>query len=123
MFRIILQPMSNPYQPFEDTDASVTIDHFPFVLGRHESCDYQIDTPHISRWHCCFSEVSGQAWLRDLESRNGTFLNSLRVMAPRPVQTGDMLSVGMCLFRIYIQCRVPPPGLEAQPSPGVTGKS
>src|SRR6516164_4023072 len=106
MLRIVLQPMVNPYEPYPGSEGIVDVDRFPFVLGRHASCDYQLDQPHISRWHCSFSVIGTQVWLRDLESRNGTYINNTKLLAPRPVQTGDLISLGMCLFRVHVHARL-----------------
>jgi pSer/pThr/pTyr-binding forkhead associated (FHA) protein len=105
MFRIVLQPMVNQYEECHGSEATIEIDRFPFVLGRHASCDYQLDQPHISRWHCSFSIIGEQVWVRDLESRNGTYLNNIKLAAPRPVQSGDLLALGMYLFRVHLQTR------------------
>lgn len=110
MLRIILQPMVNQYEQCIGSEGIVEIGRFPFVIGRHASCDYQMDQPHISRWHCSFAVIGTEVWLRDLESRNGTYVNSQRLLAPQPVQTGDLVALGMNLFRVYVQSRSPTRG-------------
>jgi DNA-binding CsgD family transcriptional regulator len=48
----------------------------------------------VSREHAVL-ERRGETWqIRDLRSRNGTFVNGIRVTAPTPVQAGDVLTVG-----------------------------
>ena len=85
-----------------DPEHELVIDHFPFVIGRDEGCDYQADYPSISRRHCRLYLAGNMVWLQDLESRNGTFLNGQRVNTPRIVQDGDMLSLSLHFFRIVL---------------------
>ena len=48
------------------------------VLGRDPSADVQIDDATVSRRHACIT-VAGEATLQDLESKNGTFIDGVRV--------------------------------------------
>jgi pSer/pThr/pTyr-binding forkhead associated (FHA) protein len=107
MFRIILEPFFNATHLYQPSGESIIIDSFPFVLGRHSSCDYRLDEPQISRWHCRFVDAGTEVHVSDLESRNGTFINGLRVMAPQPVHTGDILTLGRCQFRVDVHCSLP----------------
>jgi len=108
MYRIILEPVSSSAQAYAQGMPSVVIERFPFVLGRHGSCDYQFDEPQISRWHCRFVDAGSEIQVTDLDSRNGTFLNNLPLHSPQPIQTGDILMLGRWQFRIDMQCRYSP---------------
>lgn len=48
------------------------------VLGRDPGCDIVITGPHVSRRHAEISIRSGQLWVKDLGSSNGSFLNGKR---------------------------------------------
>jgi hypothetical protein len=70
----------------------------PFTIGRDPSCDIAIEDASISRTHARVSPVGGQWHVEDLESGNGTFLDSLRVhQAVLPLsstlQVGDVLKL------------------------------
>jgi hypothetical protein len=66
------------------------------VLGRHRRCDVQVDDPQVSGEHACL-DWTGDCWeLRDLGSRNGTFVDGLR-LGPRDrvgLQEGAVFSLG-----------------------------
>lgn len=51
----------------------------PFTIGRDPGCDIAIEDTSISRAHARLSPVGGQWHVEDLDSGNGTFLDSLRV--------------------------------------------
>jgi DNA-binding NtrC family response regulator len=50
------------------------------VIGAHRSCDLVLEDPTVSRFHCELSIVGGQAKVRDLDSRNGTFVNDVEIL-------------------------------------------
>jgi predicted component of type VI protein secretion system len=88
----------------DDPDAVLAIDRFPCVVGRHSGCDRRVHSPRVSRRHCLFSLRDGRAWVEDLGSLNGTFLNREPVHEPRPLAEGDRLDLGclpfFCLSRL-----------------------
>lgn len=52
----------------------------PIVLGRGPASDVQLSDPCVSRRHCRIECVSQESLaLRDLDSKNGTFLDGIRV--------------------------------------------
>lgn len=50
-----------------------------FTIGRDPGCDVTIDDSSVSRTHARVSPVGGQWHVEDLDSGNGTFLDTLRV--------------------------------------------
>jgi predicted component of type VI protein secretion system len=68
------------------------------TVGRGPHCDLQIVTHFVSREHARLT-VSGDATLiEDLGSRNGVFVNSVRVDR-RQLQQGDLVTIGETQFR------------------------
>jgi hypothetical protein len=51
------------------------------LLGRHPACDVRLDNPRISGEHASLHWVSDRWELRDLGSRNGTFVEGRRLSA------------------------------------------
>jgi len=86
----------------EDFEPGIAITHFPCELGRHQSCDFQIDHPFISRRHCSFSLEDDDVWVRDLKSRNGTYLNGEPVVSKRVLQDGDVLHLAHVRFSVRL---------------------
>jgi hypothetical protein len=68
------------------------------TVGRGPQCDLQIVTHFVSREHARLT-VSGDATtIEDLGSRNGVFVNSVRVDR-RQLQQGDLVTIGETQFR------------------------
>jgi serine phosphatase RsbU (regulator of sigma subunit)/pSer/pThr/pTyr-binding forkhead associated (FHA) protein len=63
------------------------------ILGRHPDCQVQIEVGAVSRQHCAISEESGDCFLEDLKSRNGTFVNNDPVVSKRRLYDGDVIRV------------------------------
>jgi predicted component of type VI protein secretion system len=71
-----------------------------FIIGRASECTLRAGSSAISRRHCAIVRKDG-AWLvRDLGSRNGTFLNDSAVETPTPLKVGDEIRVGPLHFRV-----------------------
>jgi pSer/pThr/pTyr-binding forkhead associated (FHA) protein len=62
-------------------------------IGSGSDNDLCITDRHASRNHCEIFARDGQAWVRDVGSTNGTFLDDLRVVEAR-VSTSSRLRVG-----------------------------
>jgi pSer/pThr/pTyr-binding forkhead associated (FHA) protein len=87
------------------------------VVGRAHDCDVRLSeglfTWTVSRRHCCIDVTPQGAFVRDLGSRNGTFLNGAIIGRRSPrgdpppgpghaLADGDTLRVGDLVFRVRI---------------------
>jgi hypothetical protein len=50
------------------------------LIGRHSACDVRVDDPRVSGEHASVRWINGTWELRDLGSRNGTFLDGRRLL-------------------------------------------
>jgi hypothetical protein len=64
------------------------------VIGRDLKADVVLNDPEISRNHCRLIAQGNGYQVEDLESTNGTFVNSQKVTAPRMLQPGDLVGLG-----------------------------
>jgi adenylate cyclase len=62
------------------------------LVGRRESCDIVLRFANVSAHHCQLTVIGGYWYVRDLNSRNGTKVNGVRVTEKR-VDPGDILSI------------------------------
>jgi pSer/pThr/pTyr-binding forkhead associated (FHA) protein len=76
------------------------------LIGRHADCDVRIDSPKISRRHCCLAMAYDRVLVRDLGSRNGVRVNGRAVDESR-LQNGDELAIGAILFRLQSEVESP----------------
>jgi two-component system response regulator GlrR len=49
------------------------------VIGTHESATVRLDDRTVSRFHCELTHVAGQLLVRDLGSRNGTYIDGVAI--------------------------------------------
>jgi EAL domain-containing protein (putative c-di-GMP-specific phosphodiesterase class I) len=75
------------------------IDPVPFRVGRAPSLDLVLPSPHVSKNHAEIYSDGEALRVRDLGSRNGTFLNRQPV-ADAALHRGDVLHFGDFEFRI-----------------------
>ncbi|MBC8354819.1 MAG: FHA domain-containing protein [Planctomycetes bacterium] len=84
-----------------------------FLIGRGDDCHMRPKSEAISRNHCAIlvSEDDDEVIIRDLNSRNGTYLNGERLAADQSLEAGDHLQIGRLEFEIMIKNRkrVPEP--------------
>jgi pSer/pThr/pTyr-binding forkhead associated (FHA) protein len=103
-------------------------------IGRAEDCLLRMPAHlahrDVSRHHCLLDIKPPEIWVRDLGSKNGTYVNEEKIgqrdrglppeaasafdMPDRPLKEGDELRVGETVFRVGIRpgeggARVPPP--------------
>jgi FHA domain len=52
----------------------------------------------VSRVHCVLERVASRWCVRDLSSRNGTFVNGTRIWGEQPLRSGDEIRVGSVRF-------------------------
>ena len=78
------------------------------VIGRHPKNRIKILEAGISKVHCLITAEQQQGFsIRDLGSRNGTFVNGERVKGKKLLSDGDELRIGntRCLFRERMEAR------------------
>jgi pSer/pThr/pTyr-binding forkhead associated (FHA) protein len=64
-------------------------------IGRIDANDVVIDADQVSRVHACITVEPAFVTLRDLGSRNGTFVNGVRVET-QVLASGDSIRIGTC---------------------------
>jgi hypothetical protein len=69
----------------------------PMTLGRAFHCDLYFDVPNLSREHARMSPTEDGIRITDLNSTNGTFVNSVRVLETVAV-AGDELQFDQLRF-------------------------
>ncbi|MDX9723045.1 MAG: GGDEF domain-containing protein [Myxococcota bacterium] len=68
------------------------------ILGRSPQADIQLEDDAISRNHAMISIESEAAFVRDMESTNGTYVNDVPVSRKR-LEDGDRIKIGAMIFK------------------------
>jgi len=69
-----------------------------FFIGRGEDCNVRPASDLVSRHHCVLILDGDYLAVRDLGSKNGTFVNGQRVRGETPLKDGDHLLIGVLEF-------------------------
>jgi hypothetical protein len=74
--------------------AELEIRYNRSTIGRSKDADLSIAAPEVSRIHALIWRQAGGAWIHDLDSSNGTFVNGERISEVLEVLDGDVLTFG-----------------------------
>ena len=74
------------------------------TLGRSPECSYQLTNRYVSRKHVTFNFDDTNWILKDLKSRSGTYLNTIRMESEEEVKlhTDDLIQIGPWKFLVRI---------------------
>jgi hypothetical protein len=69
----------------EESEIPITCEEFIIGRASDDMCDYGIDRPYVSPRHCAVTFRSGAFIIKDLGSKNGTYVNGERLPREREV--------------------------------------
>jgi len=84
---------------------SITLKQGKLLIGRSEDCDVRPLGEEVSRRHCAVVAEGDGLTVEDLKSRNGTYVNGVRISAKVTVADGDIVRVGP--LELKVSCAVP----------------
>lgn len=92
------------------------------VLGRHALCDVQVDSPKISGRHASLHWLNDGWEIRDLGSRNGTFVDGRRLDSGgrMAINVGATISLGRQVAEFELVDASPPGAVVVNQQTGVT---
>ena len=79
-------------------EHEITLTGLPVMIGRSPEADVQLDDSCVSRQHCEIDEMNGRSFVRDLDSKNGTFINGEAVQQA-VVGPQDRITIGRINLR------------------------
>ncbi len=83
----------------DGTQLEFEIGERPITIGRSPEADLVILDEKVSRFHCGIRLWDGDFVLKDLKSRNGTYVNGQRVETAK-LHAGDRIRIGSCVFTV-----------------------
>ena len=82
--------------------TSVPLTHWENLIGRGRGCDIILNLNSVSRSHATLIRDSAGVWkYNDLNSKNGSAINGVRVKEPTVLKAGDVLTIGGANFTLY----------------------
>jgi adenylate cyclase len=70
------------------------------VIGRAATCDIVLNDASVSRWHVRLTVGDGQCLVKDIGSRNGTYLNGDQI-EEAALRDGDRLTLGQVQVSVH----------------------
>lgn len=86
-----------------DGEEDIIITHFPFVIGSNtKNCDFVMNNQMISRKHAIIWNDSGEYYLEDVGSTNGTSLNGnkIQICEKNLIEKGNIVEFANLRYRI-----------------------
>lgn len=82
--------------------TSVPLTHWENLIGRGRGCDIILNLTSVSRSHATLIRDSAGVWkYNDLNSKNGSQINGIKVIKPTVLKAGDILTIGGSDFTLY----------------------
>jgi len=70
------------------------------TIGRSVECELRLDDTYVSQQHARIFDRSGNWYVEDLGSTNGTFVNEQKLVAPAMLTPGDKIRVGTTIVEL-----------------------
>jgi pSer/pThr/pTyr-binding forkhead associated (FHA) protein len=84
---------------------AISIKRSTLLIGRAEDCDVRPLSEDVSRRHCAIHVGPADVWAEDLGSRNGTFVNGVKIKEKTKLGDGDVVRVGS--LELKVSCSKP----------------
>jgi predicted component of type VI protein secretion system len=89
------------------------------LMGRDERCDLVIPDRQVSRHHASITLEGEHYVLRDLNSKNGTFINGQELNGPHFLQDGDEIQIAYCCKFTFVGADATAPVILDEAEPGL----
>jgi pSer/pThr/pTyr-binding forkhead associated (FHA) protein len=73
------------------------------LIGRNDDCHLKPQSEAVSRRHCVILTTDSEVMIRDLNSRNGTYVNGEKITGDTVLLNGDLVKVGPLEFEMLIE--------------------
>jgi len=89
------------------------------LVGRDEECDLMIGDRQVSRRHASITRENDHYVLRDLDSKNGTFVNGQEVHGAYTLKDSDEIQIAYCCRMAFVAADSTAPVLMDAPEQGL----
>jgi pSer/pThr/pTyr-binding forkhead associated (FHA) protein len=116
MTELIIQSGKHQGKKLVITEAEVTV-------GRDEQCAIRLASNDVSRHHCTLRSAPEGLFVRDLDSRNGTFVNDVQISGETLLKEGDTLRIGPMVFQVPAAKQKKTPAIQTPSAPRASGSA
>jgi predicted component of type VI protein secretion system len=95
------------------------IEKAELVIGRDEQCDVVVPERQVSRRHASISLQDDGYILKDLGSKNGTFVNGRELDSPYALQDGDEIQIAYCCKLAFVGAEATAPVILEEQAQGL----
>jgi len=84
----------------DGVQCRIDMETFPFQIGRRADLNLTLRSGAVSAVHAVISERDGVLWIRDVSSKNGTFVNGVRIRDEVSISAHDLVQIADTPFRL-----------------------
>lgn len=81
--------------------TTLNVESEPVVGRDRKCCGYVIEDRRVSKKHCQFFLYNNEVYIRDLSSKNHTYVNNKLLVNPAKCNNGDVVKVGPFKIVVY----------------------
>jgi serine phosphatase RsbU (regulator of sigma subunit)/pSer/pThr/pTyr-binding forkhead associated (FHA) protein len=85
----------------------LSLDGPAVVLGRHPGCDIVLESGSVSRQHARITNIEGNYYIEDLQSRNGTLVNGRLLTGRQLLKENDEIGICELSFDFHLNPPIP----------------
>ena len=84
----------------EDRPSAVEVADGSYIVGRGASAKIALPFPDVSERHALVMVRDGKAWVEDLKSANGTYVDGERIDRMTPLSDDSLVQIGGSFLRL-----------------------
>ena len=111
-----LRVISGPF-----AGETISIGDRKFIIGREQDCRFRPDSEFVSRHHCVLLLDEYTLRIRDLGSKNGTYVNGHRISGDMVLSHDDMISLGELTMQVNLERKPAPRSGSETINPALMG--
>jgi diguanylate cyclase (GGDEF)-like protein len=89
-----------------DLGRRYPLDYAEILIGRQVAADVYLKENNVSRNHARIIKENYSFFIEDLESKNSTFVNGVRVVNRQLLKDGDLIIIGKVILKFSVQSKV-----------------
>ena len=97
---------------------TISVKREKLLVGRADECDVRPLSEEVSRRHCAFVVEGDTLFVEDLRSRNGTFVNGVRIEGRRELADGDIVRIGNLELKVASRAAAESPSVASGSASG-----